>query len=39
VSVDDQMSKMVALQNAYTANARIITAVQAMWTELTQAST
>jgi flagellar hook-associated protein 1 FlgK len=38
VSVDDQMSMMVTLQNAYTANARIITAVQAMWRDLTQAS-
>ena len=38
VSIDDQMSMMVTLQNAYTANARIIGAVQAMWDDLTQAS-
>ena len=34
VNVDAQMSQMVALQNAYGANARVITAVQAMWTAL-----
>jgi flagellar hook-associated protein 1 FlgK len=39
VSIDDQMSMMVTLQNAYTANARIISAVQAMWDDLTQTST
>jgi flagellar hook-associated protein 1 FlgK len=34
VSIDTQMSTMIALQNAYAANARIITAVQDMWTSL-----
>ncbi len=34
VNTDNQLSNMVALQNAYGANARIITAAQAMWTQL-----
>jgi flagellar hook-associated protein 1 len=34
VSIDQQMSQMVALQNSYGANARIIAAVQAMWADL-----
>jgi flagellar hook-associated protein 1 FlgK len=34
VSVDTEMSTMIGLQNAYGANARIITAVQQMWTQL-----
>lgn len=34
VSTDAELSKMVALQNAYGANARIIGAAQAMWTQL-----
>ena len=34
VSTDTELSKMVALQNAYGANARIIGAAQAMWTQL-----
>jgi flagellar hook-associated protein 1 FlgK len=34
VSTDKELSKMVALQNAYGANARIIGAAQAMWTQL-----
>jgi len=34
VSVDTEMSTMIGLQNAYAANARIITAVQSMWTSL-----
>ena len=39
VNVDAQMSQMVALQNAYGANARVITAVQAMWTDLMDTTT
>jgi len=34
VSVDTEMSTMIGLQNAYGANARIISAVQQMWTQL-----
>ncbi len=34
VSIDTEMSTMVQLQNAYGANARIITTAQAMWTQL-----
>jgi flagellar hook-associated protein 1 FlgK len=34
VSIDQQMSTMIQLQNAYGANAKIITAVQAMWDTL-----
>ncbi len=34
VSIDQQMSQMVALQNSYGANARIIAAVQSMWQDL-----
>ena len=34
VSVDTEMSTMIGLQNAYAANARIMTAVQSMWTSL-----
>jgi flagellar hook-associated protein 1 FlgK len=34
VSVDTEMSTMIGLQNAYAANARIITAIQDMWTSL-----
>jgi flagellar hook-associated protein 1 FlgK len=36
VSLDNQMSLMVTLQNAYGANARVMAAVQAMWTQLLQ---
>ena len=36
VSVDAEMSKMIVLQNAYAANARVMTAVQSMWTQLLQ---
>jgi flagellar hook-associated protein 1 FlgK len=36
VNMDAEMSHMIQLQNAYAANARIITAVQAMWTQLLQ---
>ncbi len=34
VSVDTELSNMVVLQNAYGANAKIITAAQSMWTAL-----
>jgi flagellar hook-associated protein 1 FlgK len=34
VNTDTELSKMVALQNAYGANARIIGVAQAMWTQL-----
>ncbi len=34
VSVDAELSTMIALQNAYGANAKIITAMQSMWTDL-----
>lgn len=34
VSTDSELSHMVELQNAYGANARVIAAVQAMWTQL-----
>lgn len=37
VNVDDEMSKVVALQNAYTANAKVVTAVQSMFTALLDA--
>lgn len=34
VSVDDQMANVVALQNAYEANAKVVAAVQTMFTAL-----
>lgn len=34
VSVDDEMSSLVALQNAYAANAKVVSAVQTMFTAL-----
>jgi flagellar hook-associated protein 1 FlgK len=37
VNIDTQLSTMIALQNAYGANARVIAAVQAMFTTLVQA--
>ncbi len=39
VSVDTELSNMEVLQNAYGANAKIITAVQALWTDLLNAVT
>jgi flagellar hook-associated protein 1 len=39
VNMDTEMSKMIQLQNAYGANAKIIAAVQAMWTQLLQSVT
>ena len=37
VSVDSEMSNLVSLQNAYGANAKVITAIQAMFTTLLDA--
>ena len=37
VNMDTEMSHMIQLQNAYGANAKVIAAVQAMWTQLLQA--
>ena len=34
VSIDTEMSTMIQLQNAYSANARVLTAVQSMWQAL-----
>jgi flagellar hook-associated protein 1 FlgK len=34
VNIDQEMSNMIQLQNAYGANARVITAVQALWSQL-----
>ncbi|NGM23803.1 hypothetical protein G3576_27590 [Roseomonas stagni] len=34
VDVDAEMASMVTLQNAYTANARVISAIQSMWDAL-----
>eukprot|EP01037_Dinobryon_pediforme_P009699 gene9699-9763_t len=39
VSTDAELSKMVGLQNAYGANARVIAASQSMWTQLLSAIT
>jgi flagellar hook-associated protein 1 len=39
VNMDTEMSNMIQLQNAYGANAKIIAAVQAMWTQLLQSVT
>ena len=36
VSIDTEMATMIQLQNAYGANAKMITAAQAMWTQLLQ---
>jgi flagellar hook-associated protein 1 FlgK len=37
VDMDTEMSHMIELQNAYGANARIMSTVQSMWTQLLQA--
>lgn len=37
VDVDSEMANMVQLQNAYAANARVLTAVQSMWDALLSA--
>ena len=34
VSIDTEMSTMIQLQNSYSANARVLSAVQSMWKEL-----
>ena len=34
VSMDTELSNMVALQNAYGANARVVSAAQTMWNSL-----
>jgi flagellar hook-associated protein 1 FlgK len=34
VNMDTEMSLMIQLQNAYGANAKVIAAVQSMWTQL-----
>lgn len=34
VSVDEEMASMIQLQNAYAANARVISTTQAMWQQL-----
>jgi flagellar hook-associated protein 1 FlgK len=34
VSIDQEMSSMIQLQNAYSANARVMSAVQALWSQL-----
>src|SRR6185312_4959269 len=34
VSMDTEMSNMIVLQDAYSANARVLTTVQAMWSQL-----
>lgn len=39
VNLDQQMSQMIVLQNAYSSNARVLTTVQAMWGALLQAVT
>ncbi len=39
VSVDDELSSIVTLQNAYAANAKVVTAVQALFTDLLAAIT
>ncbi len=39
VSIDTELSNMVTLENAYGANAKVITAVQTLWTTLLNAVT
>ena len=38
VDIDQEMANMVTLQNAYAANARVMSTVQAMWDALLQAA-
>lgn len=38
VSIDVEMSKMIALQNAYSANARVISIAQSMFNQILQAT-
>jgi flagellar hook-associated protein 1 len=37
VSIDSEMSRMIVLQNAYGANAHVMSVVQSMWAQLLQA--
>lgn len=37
VNIDTEMSRMLALQNAYSANARVVSAIQTMFNQLLQA--
>ena len=37
VNIDDEMANLLALQNAYSANARVLTTVNQMFTTLLQA--
>ena len=37
VNMDREMASVIALQNAYGINARVISAAQAMWTQLLSA--
>jgi flagellar hook-associated protein 1 len=39
VNIDTEMSNLIALQNAYGANARVMTTIQQMMTTLLQAGT
>lgn len=39
VSVDNELTGMVSLQSSYAANAKVIAAVQSMWTQLLQSVT
>ncbi len=39
VNIDQEMANMIQLQNAYGANAKVISAVQAMWSQLLQTVT
>jgi len=34
VDVDSEMASLIQLQNAYAANARVMTTAQSMWTTL-----
>jgi flagellar hook-associated protein 1 FlgK len=36
VNIDDEMAHLLALQNAYSANARVMSAVKDMFTSLLQ---
>jgi flagellar hook-associated protein 1 FlgK len=39
VSIDSELSNLIVLQNAYGANAKVLTAAQSMWTDLFTAVT
>ena len=36
VIMDTELSRLISLQNAYTANARVITTMQSLWSQLQQ---